>query len=84
MPRPKTNKHPKSLFTPPSAPLTPSQRANATREEAAAECRVSTRTLDKWVAQKKIPFYRLSPRMVRFDLDEVAAALRRFKVKEVS
>ena len=82
MPRPGTNKRPKSH--PPPAPLTPSQRANATREEAAAECRVSTRTLEKWVAQKKIPFYRLSPRMVRFDLDEVAAALRRFKVKEVS
>jgi excisionase family DNA binding protein len=82
MPRSGTNKRPKSH--PPSAPLTPSQRANATRGETAAELRVSTRTVDKWVAQKKIPFFRLSPRMIRFDLDEVAAALRRFKVKEVS
>jgi excisionase family DNA binding protein len=82
MPGPKTNKRPKSHLPP--VPLIPSQRANATRGEAAAEFRVSTRTVDKWVAQKKIPFFRLSPRMVRFDLDEVAAALRRFKVKEVA
>jgi excisionase family DNA binding protein len=46
--------------------------------------RVSARTIDKWVAEKKIPFFRLSPRMIRFDLNDVIAALRRFKVKEVS
>jgi excisionase family DNA binding protein len=80
--RPEIKKRPKS--PPSSTPLTPSQRANATRNETAAEFRVSTPTVDKWVSQKKIPFFRLSPRMIRFDLDEVAAALRRFRVKEVS
>ena len=80
--RSRTNRPPKFRPAPPQ--LTPAQRANATRGETAAELRVSTRTVDKWVAQKKIPFFRLSPRMIRFDLDDVAAALRRFKVKEVS
>jgi excisionase family DNA binding protein len=82
MPQPRTTKRPKSR--PPATPLTPAQRANATRGETATELRVSTRTLDKWVSEKKIPFYRLSPRMVRFNVDEVIAALRRFKVKEVA
>jgi hypothetical protein len=82
MARLRTNKRPKSHPSP--APLTQAQRANATRSETAAEFRVSTRTVDKWVSQKKVPFFRLSPRMIRFDLNEVAAALRRFKVKEVS
>jgi excisionase family DNA binding protein len=81
MPRPAISELPKSRPSPP--PLTPAQRANATRDETAAELRVSTRTLDKWVAEKKVPFYRLSPRMVRFNLDEVVAALRRFRVTEV-
>jgi excisionase family DNA binding protein len=82
MPRLRTTKRPKSR--PPPPPLTQAQRANATRSEAAAELRVSVRTFDKWVAEKKVPFYRLSPRMIRFDLDEVMAALRRFRVKEVA
>jgi hypothetical protein len=45
---------------------------------------VSARTIENWMRSKRIPFIRLSPRCVRFDLQRVLAALRRFEVKEVT
>jgi hypothetical protein len=66
-----------------SLPLAPVSRKNATKRQLADEQRVSIRTVDKWIHDKKIPYRKLSPRMVRFDLDEVAKALDRFIVKEI-
>jgi len=43
---------------------------------------VSWRTVQNWVAQKKIPVIRISPRCVRFDQRAVAAAMAKFIVKE--
>jgi hypothetical protein len=43
---------------------------------------VSPRCVDNWVAQRKIPFVRLSARCVRFHLPSVIAALRKFEVRE--
>jgi hypothetical protein len=54
-----------------------------TKRELAQEQQVSVRTIDQWMHDGKIPFKRLSPRMVRFDLDAVQKALDRFIVKEV-
>ena len=41
------------------------------------------RTIDNWVAQKRIPYLRLSARLLRFSLPKIEAALGRYEVKEV-
>jgi hypothetical protein len=56
----------------------------ATKRDLCREYRVSLRTVDAWIHEKKIPYLKISPRVVRFDLAEVAKALSRFKVKEIS
>lgn len=53
------------------------------KREVAAHLKVSERTVDNWVAEKKIPRLRLSNRLTRFNLSRVEAALARFEVKEV-
>ena len=54
------------------------------KQELALAVGVSVRTLDNWVAQKRIPFLRLSARMLRFNLDRVLAALTKgYEVIEV-
>ena len=45
---------------------------------------VSPRTVQNWVAQKKIPVIRISPRCVRFNKRAVTEALAKFTVKEVA
>ena len=44
----------------------------------------SLRSVDNWIAEKKIPVIRISPRCVRFHLPSVLQALRRFEIREVS
>jgi excisionase family DNA binding protein len=75
MPRPKIKKRPLSLA--------PVSRKNANKAELAHDQRVSIRTVDQWIHDKKIPYRKLSPRLVRFDLDEVEKALSRYTVREV-
>jgi excisionase family DNA binding protein len=53
------------------------------KKELAAVLNVSERTLDNWLAQKKIPRLRLSNRLTRFNLSRVEAALARYEIKEV-
>jgi len=53
------------------------------KRELAAALNVSERTLDNWLAQKKIPRLRLSARLTRFSLPRVEAALARYEVREV-
>jgi excisionase family DNA binding protein len=61
-----------------------SKRASGvTKRELAHELNVSIRTDDQWIHDKKIPYRKLSPRLVRFDLDEVEKALSRYTVREV-
>jgi len=45
---------------------------------------VSPRTVEIWMLEKRIPYIRLSPRCVRFDLPSVLAALKKFTIREVS
>jgi len=45
---------------------------------------VSPRTVQNWIAQKKIPVVRLSKRCVRFNRADVVRALNKFTVKEVA
>jgi phage terminase Nu1 subunit (DNA packaging protein) len=47
-----------------------------TRRELARLCKVSTRTVDSWVAQKKVPVIRHSKRCVRFSWPEVISSFR--------
>ncbi|MFZ3376316.1 MAG: hypothetical protein WA183_12250 [Chthoniobacterales bacterium] len=54
-----------------------------TKQALAAKLSVSLRTIDNWVAQKKIPRLALSPRMTRFIWPRVEAALARYEVEEV-
>jgi len=58
-------------------------RALLKRLELARAISVSPRTIDNLQRQRKIPFVRLSRRLVRFHLPSVLAALRRFEVREV-
>ena len=44
---------------------------------------VSCRTIETWVRNKRIPVVKLSPRMVRFNLARVRAALQRYEISEV-
>ena len=53
------------------------------RPQLARAVSVSPRTIDNWVAARKIPFIKLSARCIRFHLPSVLAALRRFEVREV-
>ena len=53
------------------------------KRELAAVLGVSQRTIENWLAQKRIPQLRLSPRLTRFNLSRVEAALARYEIKEV-
>jgi excisionase family DNA binding protein len=53
------------------------------KQEVALAVGVSPRTVDNWMAQKRIPFIRLSARLIRFDLERVKTALARYEIKEV-
>jgi len=52
------------------------------KQEVALAVGVSPRTIDNWMAQKRIPFLRLSARLIKFNLERVKAALARYEVKE--
>jgi hypothetical protein len=45
---------------------------------------VSLRTVDDWVASRKIPFQRRSARMLRFKIADVQKALDRLNVRELA
>jgi excisionase family DNA binding protein len=62
----------------------PVSRKSLTKRELARELRISVRTIDSLMQQKKIPFKKISPRLVRFDLDRVERTLDRYTVREVS
>jgi hypothetical protein len=63
--------------------LAPVSRKNATKRQVAHEQQVSIRTVDQWLHDKIIPVKKISPRVLRFDLDRVQEALDRYTVKEV-
>jgi hypothetical protein len=53
------------------------------KQELALAIGVCPRTIDSWMAQKRIPFLRLSARLIKFNLERVKAALARYEIKEV-
>jgi hypothetical protein len=50
-----------------------------TREGIAARYDASKRSVDRWVSQGILPVIRLSPRMVRFDVEACDEAIKRFE-----
>jgi len=52
-----------------------------TKNELAIQLGVSPRTIETWVACRRIPVYKFGRRCVRFDLQEVREALRHFRVE---
>jgi excisionase family DNA binding protein len=53
------------------------------KQQLALVVGVSPRTIDNWMAQKRIPFIRLSARLIKFNLERVKAALARYEIREV-
>ena len=48
-----------------------SQRTYESLADAAARTAVSTRTLRRWIAEGRLPAYRVGPRLVRLDPESV-------------
>ena len=70
----------------PSIPMQAQQslgRHLLSKQELALAIGVSPRLLDSWISERRIPFLRLSARLIRFNLDRVTIALARYEVKEV-
>jgi excisionase family DNA binding protein len=71
-----------SAFSNPDAAAGITKRLLSKRE-LAATLGVSQRTIENWLAQRRIPRLQLSARLTRFSLPKVEAALNRYEVKEV-
>ena len=54
----------------------PCKRGFMNKDECAAFLGIKKRTLEKYMAERQIPFIRLSQKLVLFHLDDVMAALR--------
>jgi excisionase family DNA binding protein len=54
-----------------------------TKQELAHVLNVSPRTIDNWIAQRRIPFLRFSSRLMRFDLLQVQSAIERYEIREI-
>src|SRR2546430_651720 len=59
------------------------QKRLHSKQEVARAVGVSPRKMDAWMAEKRIPFLRLSARLIRFDLERVLGALKKYEIKEV-
>ena len=59
------------------------QKRLLSKKELARLLGVSPRTIENWLAEKRIPHLRLSARLTRFNLAKVEAALMRYEVKEI-
>lgn len=53
------------------------------KAEVAAELNLTVRGVEDMMRRRKIPFLRMSHKVVRFDLDKVRAALSKFEVQAV-
>ena len=65
-------------------PIAPNIGVLVNRKTMASLASVSTRTIDKWVSQRRIPAVKLGAKCIRFQPDAVLQALARFTIKEVA
>jgi excisionase family DNA binding protein len=61
-----------------------SEQPLVTKKVVAADLGVGTRTIEKWVAERRIPFIRMGHRSLRFRLDDVRKAISRWTTREIS
>jgi excisionase family DNA binding protein len=54
------------------------------KADIARYCGVTRRTVDRWIAERKLPYLKFGYRTVRFRWSDVNRALDRLQVKEVS
>ena len=54
-----------------------------TKQDVARQFQVSLRTIDAWIASRKIPVIHMSKRCVRFREDAVMAAVTKLERKSV-
>jgi excisionase family DNA binding protein len=54
-----------------------------TRGDIARHCKVSLRTVDRWLAERRIPYIRFGKRCVRFRWEAVKKAIDRLAIQEV-
>lgn len=57
-------------------PANKSQRRLSSIQVAADTYDVSTRTVRRWIADGRITGYRVGPRLIKVDLDEMAAIMQ--------
>lgn len=62
-----------------SEPMDSAGRLLLTKTELARRLGVSVRLIEKWTAHGVVPALRPSPRMVRYELPRVLAALRKYE-----
>jgi excisionase family DNA binding protein len=53
------------------------------KRELANVLNISERTIENWLAQRRIPRLRFSNRLTRFSLPKVEEALARYEVREI-
>jgi len=63
--------------------LAPVAKHLISKRELAAILGVSERTIENWLAEKRIPRLQLSARLQRFSLPKVLNALGRYEIREV-
>jgi excisionase family DNA binding protein len=63
-------------MTPENSP----ERKLVTKPVIAARYNCTVRTIDNWIAERRIPFLKIGRKMVRFDPDECDRFLQKFKV----
>jgi excisionase family DNA binding protein len=56
-------------------PAKPIPKKYVPKKNACETFHVSMRTIDRWVAEGRIKAYRIGPKLIRLDLDEVERAL---------
>jgi excisionase family DNA binding protein len=54
-----------------------------TKKELAARYQIGERTIDRWIAERRIPVIQMSKRLFRFDPARCDEALRRFEREAV-
>jgi excisionase family DNA binding protein len=54
-----------------------------TKQQLAERLGLNVRSIEVWVAQRKIPALKISGKCVRFSLPRVLAALQKFELKEI-
>lgn len=59
----------------------PLETVNVSKKQFAKRWGVSVRTVEQWLFEKRIPYFRITRRMIRIPVEEADRALQTFKVE---